>query len=82
MSIEAAIVLLAALIVGVATLFAVLFQRLESRLEARIDRLEDKVDALPTILRQEFAAMRQETAAQTSAIANAITAARAMGSDN
>ena len=40
MSIEAAILLLAARIVGVATLFAVLFQRLKGRLETRIDRLE------------------------------------------
>jgi hypothetical protein len=53
MSIEAAILLLAALIVGVATLFAVLFQRFEGRLETRIDRLEGKIE----MLRQEFAAM-------------------------
>jgi hypothetical protein len=46
MIIEAAILLLAALIVGVATLFAVLFQRLEG-----------KIDMIPEVLRQEFAAM-------------------------
>ena len=57
MLIEAAILLLAALIVGVATLFAVLFQRLEGRLETRIDRLEGKIDMIPEVLRQEFAAM-------------------------
>ena len=49
--------LLAALIVGVATLFAVLLQRLEGRLEKRIERLEGKIDTIPEVLRQEFAVM-------------------------
>lgn len=35
-----------------------------------------RVDALPKLLTEEFRAMRTETAAQTSAIANSITAAR------
>jgi hypothetical protein len=35
-----------------------------------------RVDAIPKLLTEEFRAMRVETSAQTSAIANAITAAR------
>ncbi len=42
----------------------------------RIDALNTKVDAIPQRLSEEFRAMRAETAAQTSAIANSITAAR------
>ena len=74
MTVEAAIILLAALLVGGFSLFAVLFQRLETR----IDRLDAKVDAIPGTLHAEFTAMRSEMAAQTSAIANVVTAARAM----
>jgi len=42
----------------------------------RIDRLETKVDAIPQRLSDEFRALRAEMAAQTSAIANSITATR------
>jgi hypothetical protein len=38
--------------------------------------LNAKVDAIPAQLREEFRAMRAEMAAQTSAIANSITATR------
>jgi hypothetical protein len=43
---------------------------------AQLVRLDTKVDAIPAKLSDEFRAMRAETAAQTSAIANSITAAR------
>ena len=42
----------------------------------RIDRLEAKVDAIPQRLSDEFRALRAEMSAQTSAIANSITATR------
>ena len=42
----------------------------------RIDRLETKVAAIPQRLSDEFRALRAEMAAQTSAIANSITATR------
>jgi hypothetical protein len=41
-------------------------------------RIDGKLDAMPQTLREEFRAMRSELAAQTSAIANSITAARQM----
>lgn len=47
-----------------------------TRLEGRIDRLEVAIQAIPTRLSDEFHAMRSEMAAQTSAIANSITATR------
>lgn len=47
-----------------------------SRLEGRIDRIETAVAAIPARLSEEFRAMRAEMAAQTSAIANSITAVR------
>jgi hypothetical protein len=47
-----------------------------SRLEVRIDRIETAVAAIPARLSDEFRAMRAEMAAQTSAIANSITAVR------
>ena len=39
-------------------------------------RLDGKIDAIPQRLSEEFRAMRAEMSAQTSAIANAITATR------
>ncbi len=54
-----------------------------SRLDGRIDRLDGKIDAvaskvegIPSRLSEEFRAMRAEMSAQTSAIANSITATR------
>jgi hypothetical protein len=41
-------------------------------------RIDGKLDGIPQTLREEFRAMRAEMAAQTSAIANSITAARQM----
>ena len=52
--------------------------RMESKLESRIDRIDTKVDAVPTRLSEEFQAMRADMAAQTAAIASAVTAARAV----
>jgi hypothetical protein len=53
------------------------FNRLDDRigrLDGRIDQLANKVEAIPQRLSDEFRAMRAEMSAQTSAIANAITA--------
>jgi hypothetical protein len=47
-----------------------------NRLEGRADRIETTVAAIPARLSDEFRAMRSEMAAQTSAIANSITATR------
>jgi hypothetical protein len=47
-----------------------------NRLEGRVDRIEIAVAAIPARLSDEFRAMRSEMAAQTSAIANSITATR------
>ncbi len=47
-----------------------------NRLEGRVDRIEIAVAAIPAHLSEEFRAMRSEMAAQTSAIANSITAVR------
>jgi hypothetical protein len=47
-----------------------------NRLEGRVDRIETAVAAIPAHLSEEFRAMRAEMAAQTSAIANSITAVR------
>src|SRR4029077_3908438 len=47
-----------------------------SRLEGRVDRIETAIVAIPAHLSAEFHAMRAEMAAQTSAIANSITAVR------
>jgi hypothetical protein len=47
-------------------------------LGGRIADLTDKVDAIPRQLTEEFRAMRAESAAQTSAIAQSITATRQM----
>jgi predicted PurR-regulated permease PerM len=46
------------------------------RLDGRIDQLGNKIEAIPQRLSDEFRAMRAEMAAQTSAIANSITATR------
>jgi hypothetical protein len=43
---------------------------------AQLIRLDSRIDAIPTKLSDEFRAMRAESAAQTSAIANSITAAK------
>ena len=47
-----------------------------NRLEGRADRIEMAIAGIPTRLSDEFHAMRSEMAAQTSAIANVITATR------
>ena len=47
-----------------------------NRLEGRVDRVEVAIAAIPARLSDEFRAMRAEMAAQTSAIANSITATR------
>jgi hypothetical protein len=47
-----------------------------SRLESRVDRIETAIVAIPAHLSEEFRAVRAEMAAQTSAIANSITAVR------
>lgn len=47
-----------------------------NQVSARIDKLEAKVDAIPARLDEQFRAMRAEMSAQTSAIANSITATK------
>jgi hypothetical protein len=47
-----------------------------NRLEGRVDRVETVVAGIPARLSEEFHAMRAEMAAQTTAIANSITATR------
>jgi hypothetical protein len=47
-----------------------------TRLDGRVDSLSAKIDAIPRQLSEEFRAMRAEMAAQTSAIANSITATK------
>ena len=47
-----------------------------NRLEGRVDRIDTSIAAIPARLSEEFRAMRAEMAAQTSAIANSITATR------
>jgi hypothetical protein len=47
-----------------------------NRLQGRVDRVETAIAAIPARLSDEFRAMRAEMAAQTSAIANSITAVR------
>lgn len=56
--------------------FALLSSQI-NRVDSRIDRLDAKVDSIPQRLTEEFRAMRTEMAAQTSAIANSVTATRA-----
>jgi hypothetical protein len=47
-----------------------------NRIEGRVDRVEAAVEAMPARLSEEFRSMRAEMPAQTSAIANSITATR------
>jgi hypothetical protein len=47
-----------------------------NRLEGRADRIEIAIAGIPMRLSDEFHAMRSDMAAQTSAIANSITAVR------
>jgi predicted nucleic acid-binding Zn-ribbon protein len=81
---------LAALIIGGFGFFAFLFTRLEKRMDRLDDRLVSLQDRLGSVerglpgefqqlrhdLAEEFRAQRAEVAAQVSAIANAINAAR------
>ena len=84
--------ILAAVTIGGFTFLGVRLDNVETRLDARIDRVESridrldgkvdalaaKLDAIPERLGAEFKATRAEMAAQTSVIANSITAARAV----
>jgi hypothetical protein len=79
----AVITVLFAAVIGAITFLGVQLARMDSRLEAssakadsRIESLSAKLDAIPQKLSEEFRAMRAEMAAQTSAIANAVTAAK------
>ena len=68
--------LLATVMIGGFAFLGVQSIRLDNKIDAASARLSDKIDAIPARLAEEFRAMRAETAAQTSAIANAITATR------
>jgi hypothetical protein len=48
------------------------------RIDGQLGQLDGKIDAIPQRLSDEFRAMGSEMSAQTSALANAITAARQM----
>ncbi len=56
--------------------FGVQFNRLDGKIDAFSNTLNAKIEAIPQRLSDEFRAMRAEMAAQTSAIANSITATR------
>jgi hypothetical protein len=56
--------------------FGVQFNRLDGKIDALSSTLNAKIEAIPQRLSEEFRAMRAEMAAQTSAIANSITATR------
>jgi flagellar capping protein FliD len=51
-------------------------QRLDAKIDASAARVNEKLDAIPQQLAEEFRAMRADMSAQTSAIANSITAAK------
>jgi hypothetical protein len=70
--------LLGVIVIGGFTFFGVRFDRLDAKIEAQTQRLDAKIDVIPQRLSEEFRAMRTEMAAQTSAIANSITAAHQM----
>jgi hypothetical protein len=60
-----------------ALIFVLSFMAAEIRdIGAKLDATSAKVDAIPAKLAEEFRAMRGGMAAQTSALANSITAAR------
>lgn len=50
--------------------------RLDSKIDSKIDGMGTRIDGISRQLAEEFRAMRVETAAQTSAIASSIIAAR------
>ena len=56
--------------------FGVQFNRLDGKIDALSNTLNAKIEAIPQRLSEEFRAMHGEMAAQTSAIANSITATR------
>jgi hypothetical protein len=56
--------------------FGVQFNRLDGKIDALSNTLNAKIEAIPQRLSDEFRTMRAEMAAQTSAIANSITATR------
>jgi hypothetical protein len=56
--------------------FGVQFNRLDGKVDSLSNTLNAKIEAIPQRLSEEFRAMRAEMAAQTSAIANSITATK------
>jgi hypothetical protein len=72
--IKVILTLIGAVMIGGFTFFGVRFDRLDAKIEAQTQRLDAKIEAIPQRLSEEFRAMRAEMSAQTSAIANAITA--------
>lgn len=73
---KAGVVGVGAIIVGAVALIATLQLWTVSRLDALPDKINAEIGAVQSTLRAEFAAMRAESAAQTSAIANSITATK------
>jgi len=68
--------LLTTVLIGAIAFLGIQIARLDQKVEFDAQRLNDKLDAIPQKLTDEFRATRAETAAQTSAIADSITAAR------
>ena len=71
--------LIGAVIFGGFSLLSVQLNRVDGRidrLEGKMDAVSQRVDAISQRIADEFRAMRADTAAQTSAIANSITAAK------
>jgi hypothetical protein len=68
--------LLLTVLVAAIAFMGVQVSRLDQKIDTNAQRINEKLDAIPQRLADEFRAMRTETAAQTSAISSAITAAR------
>ncbi|MBK1842445.1 hypothetical protein JHL17_34125 [Azospirillum sp. YIM B02556] len=66
----------ASVLVGMVALVGGMVYFTASSLSTRMDRVETKVDAIVPRITDEFRAMRAEQSAQTSAIANVITATK------
>jgi hypothetical protein len=74
--IKVILALIGAFMIGGFAFFGVQFNRLDGKIDRISDNLGAKIDAIPQRLSEEFRAMRAEMSAQTSAIANSITATR------
>lgn len=74
--IKVILTILGAFIIGGFSILFSQISRVDGNIQAQAQRLDAKIDTIPQRLSEEFRAMRAEMSAQTSAIANAITATR------